>query len=744
MNKYLPAARLMIVVLCLLAGLKANASHLYGGDLYYKWISGNTYQITLACYGDCSGGAFPSFHTSVAEVDIYKGLTLDTTIKLPCVDTNGTEVTPVCPKDTGNTACHGGTLPGIKRFIFQAEVTLSGTAPDWVFVFNGNLTSSSAGRSGSITNLSSAGTMTLLDTLNNVDGPNSSAEFTTIPTPFFCINELANFNPGAVDPDGDSLSFKLVPGITSVFGGTVGYVTYSAGYDYAHYPIAVKTPKSSNFSWDSTSGQLSFTPNTIQRSLVVMQVNKYKNGVLVGTSMREMTIVIIPCTSTPPTGVISNNNGGEIVTNYEYTVCQSQGYFDFHIDPQSTDGSNVTATATGLPSGAKYTVTGNGTKNPTGVFIWDASKAAPGVYKFFVTFQNDACPLSSKQTLVYNITIMPSAIISLKQTVLADCHRKGVIELSSSEAPWTAQIWQGKNIIDSVSGLTLADTVTDSLAILPKGDTYSIMVINQRGCITDTNFAPAHLPAIGDSAIITKPSCYGMKNGVIQFVDNQGVPPLSYHMDRRPDNLTGRFDSLATGIYTVTITDSVQCTRTRQIILEQPDSIHIAVTTAPNECTGEGDNGSAVVTPFGGTPPYSYLWTTAQPPLRTSAITGMHNGNYWVYVKDANGCTDSTIAVIGYDNCCTPFVPSAFSPNGDGKNDRFRIRYTGDLKLINMSVYNRYGERVYFSIYPDEGWDGNYAGVPQAMGEYFYFIKAKCGNKGDNEINLKGSFTLVR
>lgn len=742
MNKFLPAIRSVIFLLCMMfAGSSANASHLYGGDLYYKWISGNTYQVTLACYGDCSGGAFPSFHTSVAEIKIFKDTTLDTTIQMACLDTNGTEVTPVCPSDTGMTACHGGTLPGIKRFIFQGNVTLKGLSFDWVFVFDGNLTASTAGRSGSITNLSSAGTMILLDTLNNMNGPSSSAEFTTIPTPFFCINEQANFNPGAVDPDGDSLSFKLVRGIANF--PPISYVTYAGGYTYNH-PVAVAAPVSSNFSLDSSSGQLTFTPNIIQRSLVVLQINKYdEKGNLLGTSMREMTVVVIPCTTKPPTGIISNNNGGKILTGYDFTVCQSQGPFSFHIDPQSTDGTNVTATATGLPAGATYNVTGNGTKNPTGIFSWNADSAAPGVYKFFITYQNDACPLSSKQVLVYSVTVLPATKLYVKQIVVADCHQKGAIEVSASTEPWVEQVWNDKTLIDSISGLTVADTLIDSLVALPAGQKYTVIAYNKKGCPTDTSIAIAQIPNISDDIKIVKPSCYGLKDGSITLGGSGGAPPLKYHIDGYPDKSNGIYDSLATGTYNFVITDSIQCKRAETIVLEQPDSIHLELTTVPNACDGADDNGQATVIPFGGTSPYTYRWII--PEASTNAtITAMQNGVYRIFVKDANGCIDSSLARIGYDDCCTPFVPNAFSPNGDGKNDKFRIRYNGDLKLINLSIYNRFGERVYFSIYPDEGWDGTFAGVPQDMGEYYYYIKAICGNKKDNTIELKGNFTLIR
>src|SRR6185437_13006651 len=103
---------------------------------------------------------------------------------------------------------------------------------------------------------------------------------------------------------------------------------------------------------DNTSGQLSFTPNQLQKSLVVEQVNKYKNGKLVGTSMREMTFVVINCNNTPPKGSISNIKGGIILDSADVEVCSSQGAFSFEIDPTDADGADVTVTVQGLPVGA--------------------------------------------------------------------------------------------------------------------------------------------------------------------------------------------------------------------------------------------------------------------------------------------------------------------------------------------------------------------------------------------------------
>ncbi len=115
-----------------------------------------------------------------------------------------------------------------------------------------------------------------------------------------------------------------------------------------------------------------------------------------------------------------------------------------------------------------------------------------------------------------------------------------------------------------------------------------------------------------------------------------------------------------------------------------------------------------------------------------------------LYVKDANKCSDSTSATITYDNCCTPSLPNAFTPNNDGKNDIFRIIYKGDLELKEFSIYNRYGQRVYSSNIINQGWDGNFNNQEAELGVYYYQIRVVCGNMKNHEIFLKGDVTLIR
>lgn len=163
----------------------------------------------------------------------------------------------------------------------------------------------------------------------------------------------------------------------------------------------------------------------------------------------------------------------------------------------------------------------------------------------------------------------------------------------------------------------------------------------------------------------------------------------------------------------------------------------------PNDCEGYDDGGGVTVVVTGGTTPYNYLWSTT--PAQTSDhISGLPNGNYYVIVKDAHQCTDTAIARVEYDNCCKPYVPNAFTPNNDGKNDVYRVRFKGDVKLESFSIFNRYGQRIFYTTDVNTGWDGTWNDKLQDLGTYFYYIKLICGNKGNNHLEFKGDVTLIR
>jgi len=85
------------------------------------------------------------------------------------------------------------------------------------------------------------------------------------------------------------------------------------------------------------------------------------------------------------------------------------------------------------------------------------------------------------------------------------------------------------------------------------------------------------------------------------------------------------------------------------------------------------------------------------------------------------------------------FVPTAFTPNNDGRNDYWRIPYLDPLQGATVSVFNRYGQLVYQAAGTAVSWDGTFKGIPQNTGTYVYLIQFKDGTP-----DMKGTFTLVR
>ena len=87
------------------------------------------------------------------------------------------------------------------------------------------------------------------------------------------------------------------------------------------------------------------------------------------------------------------------------------------------------------------------------------------------------------------------------------------------------------------------------------------------------------------------------------------------------------------------------------------------------------------------------------------------------------------------------YIPNAFTPDGDGLNDLFRIPPGTDFSLTNFSIYNIWGERIFMTTDLNSGWNGRVKGVDQSSGVYVYKIN---GFQNDKPVFLKGTFTLVR
>jgi gliding motility-associated-like protein len=117
---------------------------------------------------------------------------------------------------------------------------------------------------------------------------------------------------------------------------------------------------------------------------------------------------------------------------------------------------------------------------------------------------------------------------------------------------------------------------------------------------------------------------------------------------------------------------------------------------------------------------------------------------YIVNGKDLNGCAnaDSVLVKVTATNKGGYLMPSGFTPNNDGLNDCYGIKYWGAIQELEFSIYNRWGERLFFTRNAGDCWNGKYKGVEQDPAVFIYMIKAK--TSCDNYIFRKGSFSLIR
>jgi gliding motility-associated-like protein len=111
--------------------------------------------------------------------------------------------------------------------------------------------------------------------------------------------------------------------------------------------------------------------------------------------------------------------------------------------------------------------------------------------------------------------------------------------------------------------------------------------------------------------------------------------------------------------------------------------------------------------------------------------------SYTIYAESSFGCRNSDAVSVKVVQGI--FVPTAFTPNNDGINDRWRIPFLDPLLGARVNVYNRYGRLVYSAEGTPVNWDGTINGRAQNTGTYVYHIKLKNGRH-----DMKGTFMLLR
>jgi gliding motility-associated-like protein len=199
---------------------------------------------------------------------------------------------------------------------------------------------------------------------------------------------------------------------------------------------------------------------------------------------------------------------------------------------------------------------------------------------------------------------------------------------------------------------------------------------------------------------------------------------------------------LNNGNYVLHIVDDKGCKADTSFTISYTNSMEIAVTATDASCSGAGDDGKVSVEAKNGTSPYTYNWSLPQP-SNLSAIDKIGYGTYSIVVVDNEGCIDSANFIIAYYPCCTIWMPNVFSPNHDGLNDNVILKPSGPVSFENLSIYNRWGIKVFETNNYNTLWDGKYLEQDCDMDTYFFIMRYTCPLSKRTLIK-KGDITLIR
>jgi len=670
--------RLLLSILAFnFASTESYASHAQSADLTYTCLGGNQYQINLSFYRDCAGVAAPNT-VNITISSATCGQNFNSTLNR--IANTGNDVTPICANML--TVCSGGNNPGVQEWKYSGIINLPMQCVDWTFGFQ------LCCRNNAINTINNPGGEDIYveAKLDNENFPcNSSPSFSNPPIPFVCAGQSYCFNHGATDIDGDSLVYTLIPPQTSPTTNVNYLPGYSATQPLQSSPLMTMNP---------LTGDICMTPTLIEVTVMAVKVEEFRNGVLVGSVIRDIQLRTIACSNDNPylTGI--NGTG-----SFQLTACAGLP-INFNIPSNDINANqNVTISWNNGIAGATFN-TGTG-QHPTGTFSWTPTTAqiSNNSYCFTVTVSDDNCPFNGTQTFSFCITVTGFDVnITANNSNCGAANGNASASINGGNAPYNYN-WSSGSTQSFANGLLAGNyslTVTDNagcqitepftitnngasgnlnLSMIPvscfngnngaatanmnggqqpytylwsNGSTnptitgvsagnYSVSVTTANGC-TSTGTITVTAPALPLNATTTQTNitCNGLANGTATVNVSGGTAPYFYAWNNGGTN--NNQNNLGAGNYSVQIMDGEGCTITSLFNITQPAALVMDATTNQDITCNEFNNGSITVSAAGGTAPYNYLWNNA---ATGNSVSNLAAGNYSVTVTDNNGCTNT-------------------------------------------------------------------------------------------------------
>ena len=328
------------------------------------------------------------------------------------------------------------------------------------------------------------------------------------------------------------------------------------------------------------------------------------------------------------------------------------------------------------------------------VYFWDdgsslSSRFVTTAGKYYVYCITCGLPMLIDTFIVLpDAGIPPSVVTSAKDT--SACSSVGAITLNVP-AGYNADLWS--------TGSTAASIVVTSAG------SYWIQCTRNCVILSDT-FKVTFTP----SPVVSLDNDTGFCSG--NSITLTSAQPPGYTYLWNTGSISNSINVSQRGLYWLTVNNN-GCIAT--------DSINIAELFPPPPVNLGPDTVLCLdnilqLSAQAGTSPLS--WSNGS---NEQNMTVTETGTYWATLSNACGITSDTIKVDFEP--CELWFPSAFTPNGDGRNDIIRVvGYLRFYKDFSLSIFNRFGQRVFFTEDINSGWDGNFNGSKQDLGTYFYLI----------------------
>jgi len=364
-------------------------------------------------------------------------------------------------------------------------------------------------------------------------------------------------------------------------------------------------------------------------------------------------------------------------------------------------------------------------------YTWDTSDTIPDISK--LNGGNHTLTVTDKNHCIRNETIF----VPQPQPLRVDFTVKKVSCFDLPDGSILANVTGGTlpyHYAWSNSSFVLGDTTNNPQNLFR--DYYTLNVHDAKGCeLVDSVLVQEPNPLVINLSA-TDATCFHKPDGSIDLSISGGTKPYAvlWSNNVRQEDISG----LLSDTYNVVVVDTLGCTRYGKIHVGQPDSLNFQVAVTEVTCKDQRD-GVITISPKGGTPGYQAVWSNNMTDFHLEQLPGT---DYTVTLTDAHQCKYSgtfTVPINGAYCITHETVPNAFTPNSDGTNDVWVIHNYEVYPSMEVSVYNKWGKRIFESVGYLEPWDGTFNGSEVQTGTYYYTIRLNDGDKP-----FSGTLTIVR